>query len=104
MEMAARAQAMGKWVILVAQGEQQDLTRQQFAFASYLLVNEGKATFRYTHQTVYDEIWFYANYGIDLGSPLGPRYQDGEFWRRDFANGYVLVNPQDHSSRIELIK
>jgi len=101
MEMTAQAQSMGKWVILVAQGDHLDLNRQQFSFASYLLVNEGKVTFRYTHGTAYDEIWFYDNYGVNLGIPLGPRYQEGNFWRRDFSNGYVLVDPKNHVSRIE---
>ena len=46
MEMAAsQAQAMGKTVILVAQGEQADYQRETFALASYLLVADGRAFF-----------------------------------------------------------
>ena len=104
MEMFTQAQSMGKWVILVAQGKHLDLNRQQFSFASYLLINKGKATFRYAHSAAYNEIWFYDNYGVNLGLPLGPRYQEGNFWRRDFANGFVLVDPQNHTSQIELNK
>jgi hypothetical protein len=45
-------------------------------------------------------IWFYDNYRIDLGQPLGPRYQEGKIWRRDFANGSVLIDPKKHTATI----
>jgi hypothetical protein len=100
LELVAQAQAMGKWVILVSQGAQFDFDRQQFAFASYLLVNDGRASFRYAHHSEYNMIWFYDNYRIDLGQPLGPRYQEGKIWRRDFANGSVLIDPKKHTATI----
>jgi hypothetical protein len=46
-----QAQAMGKTVILVAQGDQYDQQRQEFALGSYLLVSDGLAYFRYTNTT-----------------------------------------------------
>ena len=42
------------------------------------------------------------NYDIDLGQPNGNRYKRGDTWRRDFANGYVEVNPKTHQAVIEL--
>ena len=47
----------------------------------------------YTNDDNYREQWLYSNYDLELGAPLGARYQDGDAWVRDFANGSVKVNP-----------
>ncbi len=93
MQMATQAQALGKTVILVSQGSQYDGQREEFALASYLLVSNGLAYFRYTNQNNYEEIWSYANQKLDLGRPLGARYQVGQSWRRDFSKASVSVDP-----------
>ena len=49
MEQAEQALKRGKTLILVAQGKQEDLELQKFALASYLLIANGNAYFRYTH-------------------------------------------------------
>lgn len=95
---AEKTQALGKHIILVSQGAEDDHERQQFAFASYLLVNMGQASFRYGSK--YDEAWLYSNYNLDLGRPLGARYREGEVWRRDFTNGSVSVDPAAHTATI----
>ncbi len=100
MLLAERTQAQGKFIILVAPGQVTDVNRQQFAFASYLLVSNGKAAFRYSNSSVYREVWMYDNYNIQLGTPLGGRYQTGTAWRRDFTNGYVIVDPVNHTATI----
>lgn len=102
MVMVEKTQSLGKSVILVAQGEQDDLQREQFALASYLLVNNGLASFRYAHYRDYNKTWLYDNYWLDLGKPLAPRYQQGKVWKRDFANGVVTVDPAGHTSSIEM--
>ncbi|NMC53943.1 MAG: hypothetical protein GYA48_09955 [Chloroflexi bacterium] len=100
MTLVEGAQDLGKNVFLVSQGEQYDVERQEFAFASYLLVNQGRAYFRYTHSGVYNQLWPYENYQIDLGQPLGRRSADGETWLREFENATVTVNPVDLTSQI----
>ena len=97
---AEKFQNQGKYMILVAPGAQADANRQNFAFASYLLISNGKAAFRYSNSDVYREVWLYSNYQIDLGAPLGPRYQSGSLWRRDFTKGYVAVDPINHTATI----
>jgi len=98
MEIAEMVQEMGKTIILVSQGSQNNLKRQEFALASYLLVNNGKALFRYTNsENGYDKVWLYKNYLIDPGQPLGERYKERGIWRRDFTNGCIIVDPVDHS-------
>jgi hypothetical protein len=100
MEETESALALGKTMILVAQGSQDDEKLQNFAYASYLLVNNGNAVFRYTNSDSYREAWLYDNYNLDLGTPTGKRYQDKGGWRRDFSRGYVTVDPQKHTAEI----
>jgi hypothetical protein len=100
MTLAEKTQAQGKYIVLVAQGAKTDTARQKFAFASYLLISNGKASFRYSDSSIYTEVWLYDNYKVQLGSPLGARYQSGTAWRRDFANGYVTVDPVNNTANI----
>jgi hypothetical protein len=100
MALAEKTQKDGKFIILVAPGGKSDTNRQKFAFASYLLISNGKAAFRYSNASIYREIWMYDNYKLQLGSPLGPRYKTGSSWRRDFQKGYVIVDPVKHTATI----
>jgi len=102
MKVAEQTQQYGKDIILVSQGTKEDVNLQNFAFASYLLINLGKAAFRYANSSHYREIWLYDNYSVDLGAPLGLRYKIGNEWRRDFTNGYVKVNPVTHTAEIKI--
>jgi hypothetical protein len=94
MEMLSKSQQMGRELILVSQGHQDDLPRQQFAYASYLLLNDGLAYFRYAHSSAYREIWWYENYNDDLGKPLGPAYEQGGRWFREFEHGRIVMDPR----------
>jgi hypothetical protein len=67
-----------------------------------LLINNGQAFFRYAEGSKYREVWLYDNYSYNLGEPLGPRYKDGDAWKRDFTNGSVMVNPKTHEVEISL--
>jgi len=102
MSTAEQSQQAGKYIILVSQGKKEDTSLQNFAFASYLLVSQGKAFFRYARSSQYREIWLYDNYRFKLGNPLGLRYKVGETWRRDFTNGSVTVNPNTHDAEIKV--
>jgi len=102
MTLAEQTQASGKTIILVSQGNNDDIDLQQFAFASYLLINNGNAFFRYANSDKYREVWLYEDYAVKLGSPLGPRYLDADTWRRDFTNGNVTVNPETHEVEINI--
>jgi len=99
-------QQLGKRIIAVSQDSQDALTRQNFGFGSYLLIANGKSSFRYTgiESGQYEEAWIYPNYkeAAALGAPKGPRYIDipNNAWRRDFDNGYVQVYPVNHIANI----
>jgi hypothetical protein len=100
MILAEQTQSQGKYIILVAPGDKANTARQNFAFASYLLISNGKASFRYADDDLYTEVWLYNNYNVDLGSPTGSRYQTGTAWRRDFTRGYVVVDPINRTATI----
>jgi len=102
MAVIETALSQGKNLILVAQADQHDPHRQQFALASYLLVANKNAFFRYADADGYGEVALYENYYLDLGKPLGLRHKDGLAWRRDFTNGYVIVNPGEQTAEIML--
>ena len=101
LALAEQTQAMGKSIILVSHGTQADLELQNFAYASYLLIANGKASFRYASSSAYNQAWLYDNYKLNLGAPLGPRYKSGSAWKRDFSNGSVSVDPTSHAVSIQ---
>lgn len=100
LKIAEDTQSQGKSIVLISQGLQDDYELQRFAYASYLLINNGRAAFRYGNSSRYQEAWLYPNYEIDLGQPLGKRYQVGSAWWRDFENGQVEVDPVQHTAYI----
>lgn len=88
-----RVLGQGKRFIGVAQGSRANTQMQQFALASYLLAANNDAYFRYANYDGYYEAWWYPNYAIRLGAPLGPRYQNASgVWQRDFTCGSVSVD------------
>ena len=102
LKSAESAQSRGKRVWLNSQGDKSNTTRQQFAYGSYLLIANGKASFRYSNSIYYSYAWIYSNYSYDLGNPLGPRYVKSGVWYRDFQRGQVVVNPSTHTATIRL--
>ena len=102
LALAEQTQAKGKTIVLVSQGNRDDVELQRFAFASYLLINNGNAFFRYANSDKYREVWLYEDYAVKLGTPLGPRYLDADTWQRDFTNGHVSVNPKTHQVEINI--
>ena len=100
MAQAERTLATGKRVWLIDFGRKDDVARQRFSYASFLLLANGRATYRYTDAARYNEVWTYPNYAFKLGSPLGPRVQSGTTWRREFTAGTVTVDPVAGTSSI----
>ena len=105
LESIEASQQAGKWVTLVSQGNQNDQERQTFALASYLLVADGLASFRYTNSRGnYNEFWWYDNYqsAKNLGSPIDSRtFKNGQ-WERTFEHGRVSVDPISHQGKVLL--
>jgi hypothetical protein len=97
---AEQAQNEGLNLILVAQGSSEDSEKLVFSLASYLLIANGRASFRYGSQ--YREAIRYPNVQA-LGQPNGRRYAVGSAWQRDFENGYVTVDPSKHIAIIHIV-
>ncbi len=71
-----------------------------YGLANYYLFTDGQDYFSIFDNADPDDNW--ALYGSTLGEPLGPRYQSGGQWRRDFQYGYVTVNPAAKTGAIVL--
>jgi len=100
LSRAEQTQTLGKRGLLIAQGTKTDTVKQQFAYASFLLIDNAKVFFRYANAANYREAWTYSNYKNTLGIPLGARYQSGTQWCRDYSKGKVCVDPTAHTSSI----
>jgi hypothetical protein len=101
LDLAEKTQALGKRLILVTQGDRDDQQRQQFGYASYLLVANGKAAFRYADSRSYNQAWLYPIYQERLGAPLGPRFEKNGKWYRKFERGIVMVDPHQHRGLVQ---
>jgi len=100
ISMLAKTQSMKKSILLIAQGSKDDLQKELFSFATYLLLSDGDTSFRYTNYESYREVWWYDNYEINLGRPTGSMYVEDGIWIRDFEKGSVQVDPLTHKGDI----
>lgn len=102
--LARAEQALALERGFIAQSQGSDANLQPFALASYLLIADGQRTyFRYSQRSDYSNWYQFENYALELGIPQGPRQRqpDGT-WRRDFARGMVLVDPEQRTGEIRL--
>ena len=108
IERAQRWLGMGKALLAVGQGPQDNTARLDFTLASYMLVANDKAFFRYTRfDSYYQSLWLYPDFDTarSLGAPLAASHQTSTgVWRRDFAHGYVEVNVSEHTGRLVVNK
>ncbi len=80
--------ARGKAVLFDAYTE--DRHGAEYNMATYFLVNGTRDALRTNYRHTPDDWW--SGYDVDLGAAKGDRYESDGLLRRDFANGYVLVN------------
>jgi hypothetical protein len=79
------AHAYGKNVVF------DELSRNgDYGLAGYFLINNGNDALG--DQTVTPDNWW-TGYNVNLGAPQGARYTWYNLLRRDFAQGFVLLNP-----------
>jgi len=103
-QRAQRWLNMGKGLVMVGQGPRDDTNRLDFTLASYMLVANDTAYFRYTRfDTYYEQLWLYPEYDTAraLGTPLGTCQATAPgVWRRNFTHGYVEVDPNRHTGKL----
>lgn len=104
LQRAERWLDTGKGLVMVGQGPRDDTGRMLFTLASYMLVANERASYRYTRfDQYYDSLWLYPQFETAkaLGGALGPRYEvEKGVWRREFAGGYVEVNVRAHTGSL----
>ena len=89
-------------------GNQYDYREMRYGLASALMHN---GYFSFDHGTNdHTQTWWYDEYGIKLGEPLGSvspvvskaKYDEQTVWRREFTNGIALINPSVQSRSVDL--
>jgi Hypothetical glycosyl hydrolase family 15 len=80
----------GRGKAVVFDSYAKDRAGAEYNLASYFLVNGTRDGFRTDYRAVPDDWW--TGYDVDLGAARGGRYEWRGLLRRDFKNGYVLVN------------
>jgi Hypothetical glycosyl hydrolase family 15/Bacterial Ig domain len=67
-----------------------DAAAAEYNLAGYLLVSNGRDLTSTSYGSLPGSWW--SAYDTDLGDAKGGRYQWNGVWRRDFTNGFVLLN------------
>jgi hypothetical protein len=90
-----RRQAAGPAVIL--DGYADAPAPRLYGLGAALLLDTGAIALGNDAWTAPNRYW--TGYDVQLGAPTGARYQWSGVWRRDFANGTVLVNQPGNGVR-----
>jgi hypothetical protein len=69
----------------------------EYNMAAYFLTNNERDTYRSDFRSTPDDWW--NGYDVKLGAAKGPRYEQDGLLRRDFENGYVLLNQPGNPTR-----
>jgi hypothetical protein len=102
-EFLRRTQAAGKIFIGLTYAPAGDYRSQRYARASFLMEwDGGRSALAFEPTDPEQQDPFQATWTTDLGAPLGARAKVGLVWRRDFADGVVVVNPSTSSQTVSL--
>ncbi|MBJ7608054.1 MAG: hypothetical protein JF887_01295 [Candidatus Dormibacteraeota bacterium] len=94
IRMQEGIEATGTAWTAVMYGDALDTAAMRYARASFLLAWNGSAASALTYRPDPDLVDpFNENWATSLGTPTGPRYQQGIGWTRQFTHGQVVVNP-----------
>ena len=88
------ASDQGKWVVMEAYGDRDDVQTRLYALCTFLLVQKSNTFFYFTRKDQAGALHWRPEWDVKLGKPLGP-FQElaNGTYSRDFENGKVLVNP-----------
>jgi hypothetical protein len=94
----------GKIFLGVTYAPKGDARSMAYARANFLLFDEpangGALIFEATDPEAQDP--YSPSWTADVGSPVGPRFQVGSAWRRNFTGGTVVVNPTTSTLTVDL--
>ncbi len=90
----------GKFVILTPETPNliNDIPVRMFLFSSYLLVSNKNVAFSMSDRgfSHYEYPYYFPEYDVDLGQPLGSYTDNNGIYKREFKRGLVLVNPSEN--------
>ena len=75
---------------------QQDLNRMRLGLALSLLTDETYCAYDFGPRD-HGQAWWYPEYDVQPGEPLGPWYKEGESFRRQYAEGLVVASPHSET-------
>jgi hypothetical protein len=103
-QFQALTEQAGKIFLGVTYAPQSDERSMTWARANFLLFDEpangGALIFEATDPEAQDP--YSASWTADVGTPLGPRFQVGSAWQRNFSGGTVVVNPTSSTVAVNL--
>lgn len=94
-------EAKGKVFFAVTYGATTNKQLMRYARASFLLGWDGGPGAMFYRPDQGLDPWA-PDWTINIGAPLGVRYQVATAWRRDFSRGVALVNPTSTSVTVPL--
>ncbi len=74
----------------------------QYAYASFLLGDDGDHRFTFSGERNEDTTDSHRWWSVDLGRPQGRYSEVNGLYQRSFARGRVFVNPTDRAMRVDL--
>ncbi len=95
-------QDAGKIYLGITYAPADDVRSMRYARASFLLDWDGGPSALVFEPNPGGQDPYSDEWAIDVGTPLGPAYQVGRVWRRNFTEGIVLVNPSTSAATIAL--
>lgn len=95
-------EAAGKIFIGTFYAPTSDVRSMRYARASFLLDwDGGPSALAFIPNPDQVDPWS-PEWTVDIGTPVGSRYQVGSAYRRDYTGGTVVVNPSSGSQRVDL--
>jgi Hypothetical glycosyl hydrolase family 15 len=103
-QFQALTEKAGKVFLGITYAPKGDARTMTWARANFLLFDQpaygGALVFELTNPEAQDP--YSSAWTADVGAPLGPRFQVGAAWRRNFSGGTVLVNPSSSTVTFKL--
>ena len=75
----------------------QDMNKMRLGLTLSLLNDNTYFTYDFGPRD-HGQAWWYEEYNVDLGQPLGEYFQKGNAYMREFENGIVISSPENNVS------
>ena len=76
---------------------QQDLSKMRLGLVLSLLTDNSYFAYDFGPRD-HGQAWWFDEYGVNLGEPLGPYYLEGEAYYRKYEKGIVVAAPYSETT------